>query len=295
MSLFSDPRWGEALAHLPDYLGNHVRVSVTALALGLAVSLPLAILVAQPPAAARRAARACQHRADRAGAGAAGAVLSAAAGAGGVVAVVVRRWLFRVRLPARGAGAGALFDAAGAAQHHHRACRASMPRILEAAQGVGMTPRQSLFIGRTAAGAAGHDGGHPHRGGLGDRHRDAVDADRPDQPRQLHLCRAADPELGVRAVRLPRRRRAGARGRSVAGADRERHAQPQPAAHRARRHRHRRAGRGHAGADDGALVVELHRRRKDLHRAICAVGADRAAAARGGAFCRPRAKGSAPT
>jgi osmoprotectant transport system permease protein len=25
MSLLSDPRWGEALAHLPDYLGNHVR------------------------------------------------------------------------------------------------------------------------------------------------------------------------------------------------------------------------------------------------------------------------------
>ena len=33
MSFFSDPRWSEALAHLPDYLGNHVRVSVTALAL----------------------------------------------------------------------------------------------------------------------------------------------------------------------------------------------------------------------------------------------------------------------
>lgn len=45
MSLFSDPRWSEALAHLPDYLGNHVRVSVTALALGLAISLPLAIAV----------------------------------------------------------------------------------------------------------------------------------------------------------------------------------------------------------------------------------------------------------
>ena len=43
MSLFSDPRWSEAAAHLPDYLGNHVRVSVTALALGLLVSLPLAI------------------------------------------------------------------------------------------------------------------------------------------------------------------------------------------------------------------------------------------------------------
>ena len=49
MSLFTDPRWGEALAHLPDYLGNHVRVSVTALALGLAVSLPLAILSCNRP------------------------------------------------------------------------------------------------------------------------------------------------------------------------------------------------------------------------------------------------------
>src|SRR5260370_11195699 len=49
MSLFSDPRWGEALAHLPDYLGNHVRVSVTALALGLLVSLPLAIAARNTP------------------------------------------------------------------------------------------------------------------------------------------------------------------------------------------------------------------------------------------------------
>src|ERR1700752_943203 len=49
MSLLSDPRWGEALAHLPDYLGNHVRVSVTALALGLAVSLPLAIVARNRP------------------------------------------------------------------------------------------------------------------------------------------------------------------------------------------------------------------------------------------------------
>src|SRR5450631_3245819 len=50
MSLFSDPRWGEALAHLPDYLGNHVRVSVTALALGLAISLPLAVFARHRPA-----------------------------------------------------------------------------------------------------------------------------------------------------------------------------------------------------------------------------------------------------
>jgi osmoprotectant transport system permease protein len=49
MSVVSDPRWGEALTHLSDYLGNHVRVSVTALALGLIVSLPLAIAARKRP------------------------------------------------------------------------------------------------------------------------------------------------------------------------------------------------------------------------------------------------------
>lgn len=49
MSLLSDPRWHEAWSHLPDYLGNHVRVSVTALVLGLAVSLPLAIIARNRP------------------------------------------------------------------------------------------------------------------------------------------------------------------------------------------------------------------------------------------------------
>ena len=49
MSFFTDPRWSEALGHLPDYLGNHVRVSVAALALGLLISLPLAILSRNRP------------------------------------------------------------------------------------------------------------------------------------------------------------------------------------------------------------------------------------------------------
>jgi osmoprotectant transport system permease protein len=43
-------RFADALARLPEYLGSHVLVSVTALALGLAVSLPLALLVARRPA-----------------------------------------------------------------------------------------------------------------------------------------------------------------------------------------------------------------------------------------------------
>jgi osmoprotectant transport system permease protein len=39
-----DPRIAEALSRLPDYLGNHVLVSATALGLGLLISLPLAIM-----------------------------------------------------------------------------------------------------------------------------------------------------------------------------------------------------------------------------------------------------------
>lgn len=44
-----DPRLAEALARLPDFLGGHVLVSVTALALGLVVSLPLALLSVRRP------------------------------------------------------------------------------------------------------------------------------------------------------------------------------------------------------------------------------------------------------
>lgn len=49
MSLFADPRWHDALSNLPDYLGAHVRVSLAALALGLIVSLPLAIFARHRP------------------------------------------------------------------------------------------------------------------------------------------------------------------------------------------------------------------------------------------------------
>src|SRR6201994_3899942 len=49
MSFFTDARWHEALTHLPDYLGTHVRVSVTALALGLLISLPLAVIARNRP------------------------------------------------------------------------------------------------------------------------------------------------------------------------------------------------------------------------------------------------------
>jgi osmoprotectant transport system permease protein len=44
-----DDRFGEAWARLPDYLGSHVLVSITALALGLGISLPLAIASVRRP------------------------------------------------------------------------------------------------------------------------------------------------------------------------------------------------------------------------------------------------------
>src|ERR1051325_2585671 len=44
-----DPRLADALARLPDYLGSHVLVSVTALAIGLGISLPLAIISTRRP------------------------------------------------------------------------------------------------------------------------------------------------------------------------------------------------------------------------------------------------------
>ena len=44
-----DPRFDDALERLPDYLGSHVLVSVTALAIGLGISLPLAIISTRRP------------------------------------------------------------------------------------------------------------------------------------------------------------------------------------------------------------------------------------------------------
>ena len=49
MNFLSDPRWSDALTRLPDYLGSHVRVSLAALALGLAISFPLALIVRRQP------------------------------------------------------------------------------------------------------------------------------------------------------------------------------------------------------------------------------------------------------
>ncbi len=145
MSLFSDSRWSEALAHLPDYLGNHVRVSVTALALGLAISLPLALMARNRPLLR-------------------GVLLGVASIVQTIpglallalfyplllaLAALSLKWLgysFSAFgfLPA--VLALALYSMLPVLRNTITGLQGVDPAIVEAAQGVGMTPRQSLFM-----------------------------------------------------------------------------------------------------------------------------------------------------
>ncbi|MFH1340913.1 MAG: ABC transporter permease/substrate-binding protein [Pseudomonadota bacterium] len=144
MSFFSDSRWGEAFAHLPDYLGNHVRVSVTALALGLLISLPLAIAV--------------RHRPIPRGAllGLASIVQTVPGLA--LLALFYPLLLALAALSLSWFGIGfsafgflpavlalALYSMLPVLRNTITGLGGVDPAITEAAQGVGMTPRQSLF------------------------------------------------------------------------------------------------------------------------------------------------------
>ncbi|WP_407147902.1 ABC transporter permease/substrate-binding protein [Bradyrhizobium sp. ORS 86] len=145
MSLLADPRWSEALAHLPDYLGNHVRVSVTALALGLIVSLPLAIAARRRPMLR-------------------GALLGLASVVQTVPGLALLALFYPLLLALAALTAGWLgfsFSAFGFLPAVLALALYSMlpvlrntitglsgvdPEIVEAAQGVGMTARQSLLM-----------------------------------------------------------------------------------------------------------------------------------------------------
>src|SRR3954466_8081435 len=144
MNLFTDPRWSEALAHLPDYLGNHVRVSVAALALGLAVSLPLAIVSRNRPVLR-------------------GTLLGLASVVQTVPGLALLALFYplllalaRQSLAWFGFGfsafgflpavlALALYSMLPVLRNTITGLDGVDPAIVEAAQGVGMTPRQSLF------------------------------------------------------------------------------------------------------------------------------------------------------
>lgn len=145
MTMLSDPRWQEALGHLPDYLGNHVRVSVVALALGLLVSLPLALIARDRPVLR-------------------GALLGLASVVQTVPGLALLALFYPLLLALAALSLnwfGAGFSAFGFLPSVLALALYSMLPVLrntitglqgvdraltEAAQGVGMTPRQSLFM-----------------------------------------------------------------------------------------------------------------------------------------------------
>jgi osmoprotectant transport system permease protein len=144
MNLFSDPRWTEALAHLPDYLGNHVRVSVTALALGLLVSLPLAIAARNRPLM-------------RALLLSLASIVQTVPGLA-LLALFYPLLLALASLSLAWFGLGfsafgflpavlalALYSMLPVLRNTITGLKGVEPSLLEAAQGVGMTPRQSLM------------------------------------------------------------------------------------------------------------------------------------------------------
>lgn len=143
MTLWSDPRWGDALAHLPDYLGNHARVSLAALALGLLVSLPLALLA--------------RHRPALRGALLGFASIVQTVPGLALLALFYPLLLALAAISARWFGFGfsafgflpamlalALYSMLPVLRNTITGLQGIDPAILEAAQAVGMTPRQSL-------------------------------------------------------------------------------------------------------------------------------------------------------
>jgi len=142
--MLSDPRISEALSHLTDYLGNHVRVSVAALALGLVVSFPLAILARNRPVLR-------------------GTLLGLASVVQTVPGLALLALFYplllalaSVSLAWFGVGfsafgflpavlALALYSMLPVLRNTITGLDGVEPSILEAAQGVGMTPRQSLL------------------------------------------------------------------------------------------------------------------------------------------------------
>ncbi len=139
-----DPRIADAAARLPDYLGSHVTVSVAALLIGLAVSLPLAFASIHRPAL-------------RGTLLATASVIQTIPGLA-LLALFYPLLLALSALSERVFGAGfsalgflpsvlalALYSMLPVLRNTVTGLNGIDPAVLEAARGVGMTPRQSLW------------------------------------------------------------------------------------------------------------------------------------------------------
>jgi osmoprotectant transport system permease protein len=143
--MIDDPRITDALARLPDYLGGHVLVSMTALALGLAVSFPLAILSMRRPAL-RRILLAVASVAQTIP----GLALLALFYPLLLALAALTERLFGVGFSALGflpsVLALALYSMLPVLRNTITGLEGIDPAVTEAARGVGMTPRQSLSM-----------------------------------------------------------------------------------------------------------------------------------------------------
>ena len=119
-AMIENAQIADALARLPDYLGGHVLVSMTALALGLAVSFPLAILSMRRPTLRRILLTVASIAQTIPGLALLALFYPLLLALAALTERTVRLRLLRARLPALGAGARALQHAAGAAEHDHR-------------------------------------------------------------------------------------------------------------------------------------------------------------------------------
>jgi osmoprotectant transport system permease protein len=139
------PQIAEALDRLPEYLGGHVVVSVTALMLGLAVSLPLAILSLRRPALRRVLLGAASIAQTVPGLALLALFYPLLLG----IAALCERW-FGVGFSALGflpsVLALALYSMLPVLRNTVTGLTGVDPAVSEAALGVGMTRRQALFM-----------------------------------------------------------------------------------------------------------------------------------------------------
>jgi osmoprotectant transport system permease protein len=143
--MIEDARIADALARLPDYLSGHVLVSMTALALGLAVSFPLAILSMRRQALRRILLTVASIAQTIPGL----ALLALFYPLLLALAALTER-LFGVGFSALGflpsVLALALYSMLPVLRNTITGLEGVDPAVTEAARGVGMTPRQSLTI-----------------------------------------------------------------------------------------------------------------------------------------------------
>jgi osmoprotectant transport system permease protein len=143
--MIDDARIADALARLPDYLGGHVLVSLTALTLGLGTSLPLALLSRHRPVL-RRILLAVASVAQTIP----GLALLALFYPLLLALAALTKQLFGVGFSALGflpsVLALALYSMLPVLRNTIAGLDGIDPAVTEAARGVGMTPRQSLII-----------------------------------------------------------------------------------------------------------------------------------------------------